>query len=83
MRYVFVPRSLTQLQKLPKDIQRRIIGKLDFFCAQDDPLEFAESLTHRDIGEYRFRVGDYRIVVDAEQDTLIVLLVGNRKEIYR
>lgn len=83
MRCVFVPRAIRQLKSLPREIQRRILEKLDFFCAQDDPLEFAESLTHRDIGSYRFRVGDYRVIVDVEDDTLVVLLVGNRREIYR
>lgn len=35
------------------------------------------------IGDYRFRVGDYRIVCDLEDGTLVVLLVGHRKDIYR
>jgi len=35
------------------------------------------------IGQYRFRIGDYRIIFDLADDTLCVLEVGHRKEIYR
>lgn len=74
--------ALKQLKKLPKDIQKRIIKKLDYFC-KDNPLEFAEKLTDWHIGTYRFRVGNYRIIFDIEKDSLIVLALGDRKEIYK
>jgi len=35
------------------------------------------------LGQYRFRIGDYRVVFDIEGDTLFVLDVGHRKDIYR
>ena len=36
-------------------------------------------------GEWRVRVGDYRIVYDIEDDELVILVlrVGHRREIYR
>lgn len=36
-------------------------------------------------GEFRIRVGDYRIIYDVEDDELVVLVlrVGHRREIYR
>lgn len=83
MRYVFTSRALRALKKLPRDAQRRILEKLDWYCAQPDPLKFAEPLVGLHIGEYRFRVGDYRVVCDRENEALVVLLVGHRKDIYR
>lgn len=82
MRYVFTSRSLRTLKKLPRDVQERLIGKLDWYCTQQSPLQFAEPLVGAAIGEYRFRVGNYRIVRDLEDGTLVVLLVGHRKDIY-
>lgn len=36
-------------------------------------------------GEFRIRVGDYRIVYDVQDDELVVLVlrVGHRREVYR
>lgn len=81
--YQFTKTSLRRFKKLPKDIQIRILGKLDFYCSQQDPLDFAEPLTRTDIGQYRFRVGDYRVAFDVEDEILVIHEVDNRKNIYR
>lgn len=61
----------------------RIIGKLDYFCVQEDPLDFAESLIRSDLGQYRFRIGDYRVTFDLEDEILVIHDVDDRKDIYR
>ena len=81
--YEFTPQALKDLKKLPKNIQRTIIKKIDFFTASKKPLSFAHHLINFDIGQYRFRIGDYRVVFDLEDETLVILAVGNRKEIYK
>lgn len=81
--YQFTKTSLRRLKKLPKDVQVRIIEKLDFFCMQEDPLGFAEPLTKSSVGEYRFRIGDYRVSFDVEDEILVIHDVDNRKDIYR
>lgn len=81
--YQFTKSSLKGFKKLPKDIQIRIIKKLDFFCLQEDPLHFAEPLTRSDLGEYRFRIGDYRVSFDVENKILVIHDIDNRKNIYR
>ncbi|MBI4239472.1 type II toxin-antitoxin system RelE/ParE family toxin [Candidatus Uhrbacteria bacterium] len=83
MEYFFAPRALKQLQKFPHNVQVRIITKLDFFCATDSPLFFAESLIQSDLGHYRFRIGDYRVIFDLVKEGLDILYVGHRKDIYR
>lgn len=73
-----------KLSKLPKDIQIRIINKLEFFIQSANPLLYAEILTNSKLGTYRFRVGDYRIVFDLEDEEMIVVVdVDHRKNIYR
>lgn len=81
--YQFTKTSLKSLKKLHKDIQIRIIEKLDFFCAQDDPVDFAEPLTRSDLGQYRFRIGDYRVSFDVENEILVILDIDHRKDIYK
>jgi len=81
-KYFFTPRALRQIKKLPKNIQERIIKKLDFFC-QTSPLSFADFLTDSRLGDFRFRIGDWRVVFDREGDSILILAVGHRREIYK
>ncbi|MBI5235651.1 MAG: type II toxin-antitoxin system RelE/ParE family toxin [Deltaproteobacteria bacterium] len=48
-----------------------------------DPFKYAERLTDSNLGTYRFRIGDYRIIFDVEDNTIVVLRAGHRKEIYK
>lgn len=81
--YRFTPTSLKQFQKLTRPIQQRIITKLDYFC-QTNPFLYAEKLTDHKLGEFRFRIGDWRVVFDQNPGKLITIRdVGHRREIYR
>lgn len=82
-RYEFTPEARKQLKKLSPEIQKLIVRKLDFFISSDKPLSFATSLIHFGIGQYRFRVGDYRIIFDTHEEVLTVHGVGHRRDIYR
>jgi len=83
MDHYFKPTALRDLKKLPKPIQKRIIRKLDFYTNSFHPLEFAESLKDTSLGQYRFRVGDYRIIFDVVKGKLIILTLGHRRDIYK
>lgn len=81
--WCFTVKSETQFRKLDKTIKSRILSKLDLWCNSHKPLNFAESLVNSELGSYRFRVGDFRIIVDVEEDTIVVLAEGHRREIYK
>ena len=52
----------------------------------DDPRQLGEALQGtRYAGLWRYRVGDYRILVDIRDEvvTVIVMGVGHRGEVYR
>ena len=83
-RVVFKPTALKDLKKLPKTLQRRIKEKLEFYLSQAEPLDYAVQLVgNKKSGEYRFRVGDYRIVFDKKGNTLVVLYIEHRRDIYK
>ena len=82
-KYEFTSYAFKQLKRLPKNTQKRLMSKLDYYCKQENPLRFADYLTDARIGEYRFRVGDWRIVFDVEGDKIVILIVGHRRDIYR
>ena len=85
MEYYFKPSALKDLQKLPKQIQKRILEKLDFYVSSPNPLKFAEKLQSKDLGDYRYRIGDYRVIFDFDDElkALIILKVGHRKDVYK
>ena len=70
-----MPSSLDDLQKLDQTVSQRIATKLRFFAQQENPLRFAERLTKSPYGEYRFRVGVYRILFDVNTRGVITILV--------
>lgn len=83
----FDPRALEELERLERDTQRRIVRFLRKRIAPlENPRSIGEALRGKKLGRFwKYRVGDYRLVCDI-QDTLIrilVLRVGNRKDIYR
>ena len=57
--------------------------KLEFYMSAPEPLDFAEHLNDSMLGHYRFRVGDYRVSFDIENDVAKILKVGHRKDMYK
>mgnify|MGYP000567487141 FL=1 len=76
-----------ELDKLDPQVARRILSFLfDRVAKLDDPRSIGESLKGSKLGAFwKYRVGDYRIVASIEDDALRVLVVrvGNRREVYR
>jgi mRNA interferase RelE/StbE len=75
------------LDKLDSQIARRILKFLYERVAKlEDPRSIGEALKGSKLGEFwKYRVGDYRIISSIEDAAVRVLVVeiGNRREIYR
>lgn len=82
MKIVFSERAKKEWQKLDREIQKQIRKKLTFYVQNDDVLRFAEKSKNSYLGEYRFRIGDYRLIFDFMGKTIFVLKVGHRRNIY-
>lgn len=81
--YAFRPKADKQLQKLPTSIQKKIIVKIDQYVKSGRPLFYAKRLINSSLGSYRFRIDDYRVVFDVEEDMIVILAVGHRRDIYK
>jgi mRNA-degrading endonuclease RelE of RelBE toxin-antitoxin system len=71
MRIFFTQSAFRQFQKLPRDIQKRIDEKLRFYFLQKNPLQFVEPLKDSRFGNWRFRIGDYRILLMLKKTKLL------------
>ncbi|MAG29130.1 hypothetical protein CL632_03245 [bacterium] len=84
---VYAKNAISQLNKLHMPLRKRITDKLYFYSKQNNPLSFAHKLAHASSGEYRFRIGDYRVIFDVDKqgniNVLLILAVRHRKDIYR
>jgi mRNA interferase RelE/StbE len=76
-----------QLKKLDRQSAQRILDFMDDRIAKGEhPREIGKGLTGTTLGAFwRYRVGDYRIICDIQEHELLVIVVqlGNRKDIYR
>lgn len=71
------------LSKLPFDILIRIIKALEKIA--DDPLLHIQKMKGKyDPPQYKFRVGDYRVIIllDKSENVLLIDGVGHRSTIY-
>ena len=74
-----------QLRKLDKPIQKRLLDWLeDRIEGCKNPRHFGEPLRGEMAGLWRYRIGDYRVVCEIQDQQLVVLAltVGHRREIY-
>ena len=71
------------IQSLDSVVQKRIVKKLQFFLAQEDPLAFAKPLVNSKDGDYRWRIGHYRVVFDVNGNVILLLRVQHRGQVYK
>lgn len=72
------------IERLDKPIQKRILTFVDKIEASDNPCFSGKALKGND-KEWRYRVGDYRLICEIKDRELIVWIVrvGHRREVYR
>ena len=75
-----------EFRKLDKYTQKIIRGWIDKNLVDcEDPRAHGKGLTANRSGQWRYRIGDYRLICSIEDGKLIILAlsVGHRSEIYK
>lgn len=75
---VFTPAATRQWTKLPKATRTRIRTRLEAYAATGH----GDVKVLRGRAGARLRVGDWRIIFDHDGDTIVVVAVGHRRDIY-
>ena len=73
------------MKKIDRPHQTRILGFLkNRVLTADDPKVLGKSLTGDLAGYWSFRIGDYRVIADIQEDVCIIIAidVGHRRDIY-
>ncbi len=72
--------AIKELAKLEGNLSSRIYKKVS---SSKENLNSADVKRLQKSDLFRLRVGDYRVLFEIEKDTIIILKVGNRKNIYK
>ncbi|MEI7718272.1 MAG: type II toxin-antitoxin system RelE/ParE family toxin [archaeon] len=77
---LFHKNAQKQLEKLPKEMQIRIVSVLDRI--KISPHSYVKRLVNTPY--FRVRVGDYRIIIDIQSNKLIIFVIeiSHRKNVY-
>lgn len=82
---IFTEKALKSLKKMDKHISSLIIGWVEKnLQGCTDPRQFGKGLTANRSGQWRYRVGDYRLLADIQDEKIIILIIniGHRQDVY-
>jgi mRNA interferase RelE/StbE len=73
------------LRKLDRTVAAKILDELEEVSNLNNPRSRGKGLKHNLGGLWRYRVGDYRIICDIEDEVLVVLVVdvSHRRDVYK
>ena len=81
----FTQRALKDLKKLDRHTAALILGWIRKNLENcENPRLFGKALTANRSGQWRYRVGDYRLLAEIRDEKIIILIlnIGHRREIY-
>jgi len=82
----FLSTAQKALKKLDKPISKRIIDWINLnLVGCENPRAHGTNLINHPKGNWRYRVGDYRIIAQIQDDKIIILVVDvdKRNDIYK
>ena len=85
-RLLFSKRALKELKKMDKAVSALIFAWLKKnIDGAADPRAFGKALKGDKKEMWRYRIGDYRVLVNIEDEnlTIIAIEVGHRRDIYK
>ena len=81
----YTDKAIKSLKKLDKSVLKMIKAWIEKnLVGTEDPREHGKGLTPNRSGQWRYRVGDYRILAEIQDDKLVILVIGigHRSQIY-
>lgn len=81
----YTAQAVKQLKKLDKHTAALIYGWIDKNLVDcENPRLHGKGLTANRSGQWRYRIGDYRLIAEIQDEIITILLlnIGHRREIY-
>ena len=74
--------ALRTLKSLPVNVRKLIVSKIELYAENPKALENNLKALKGGNGEFRLRVGDWRIVMTDNDTVVVVIKVGPRGSVY-
>jgi len=84
-RVEYLPQVYKTLEKMDKFTKRIIVEWIEKnLVGCENPRLHGKPLSANRAGQWRYRIGDYRIIAKIEDERLVILVIniGHRREIY-
>jgi len=78
---ILTNKAVKDLEYIDTQEKQKIADKLRQYA--HDPKHYARRLINSRLGNYRFRIGNYRVIFDIEDNQIVILRIGLRKDIYK
>lgn len=78
---VYTKRAKKDADKLNPPVKKRIGKKI--ISLRKTPRKKSKKLINPELGTYRYRIGDYRIIFDIDNKKVVVLRIQHRKDVYK
>ena len=82
---VFTDRAEKQLKKRDRHTAAMLMGWMrKNLEGCENPRQHGKALTANRVGQWRYRVGDYRLIAEIKDEEIIILIlaIGHRRDIY-
>lgn len=81
----FTEKALKQLKKMDRHTAALILGWIrKNLEGCENPRQHGKGLTADKSEQWRYRIGDYRLLAEIEDDRIVILIlsVGHRRDVY-
>ena len=81
----FSKSALKELKKMDRGTAAMILGWVrKNLEGCENPQQHGKGLTANRSGQWRYRIGDYRLIAEIQEDRIVILIlhIGHRNEVY-
>lgn len=81
----YTQQAVRDLRKLDNQTRTFILSWIEKNLVDcENPRQHGKGLTANRSGQWRYRVGDYRLIADIQNDKVVILLlhIGHRRDVY-
>lgn len=82
----YTPQAVQELKRLDRHIRALIVSWIEKnLVGCEDPRLHGKGLSANRSGQWRYRIGDYRLISEIMDDKIVILIisVGHRRDVYR
>lgn len=82
----FSERARKELKKMDRYTAAMLLGWIrKNLEGCEDPRQHGKGLTANRSGQWRYRIGDYRLLAEIQEEKVVILVlqVGHRSDVYR